>query len=561
MLDAFSQRRAMLNRLSEAAPASVDDGDYELRVTNYRGRKTVERVPRRDRRSSDDRLPVGVLEIDLSSRTILYASRRARGMLFEMGVAPEQADAGARPFVGAGIDLLKTDGVDLETALRAALTEPQRLDIPLAGHECRVSVAVPDAEGETEDEAPDLVVLTFEPRRRIGRRTTFSILERLPVVVILLKKNSSEILFANQRARELISGLGLAPSEDDLAGRELGFLNEEDPSKLDQAAASVSEDAPSIRFTARTGDRYLGIGIQIYRDEAGAALAGLALVSDITDRIEAAQQFRAEVQTEVQGLIAQGIELVGTAERLTQEAATTRRATAETTTQASRTAVRGEEVTQHAGSLAQSIAKVRERALENVEATQGLKKTASTAQTEVAKLEDVAQEIVQTLAIIEDIAMKTELLALNATVEAARAGDAGKGFAVVAGEVRSLSKDTETATKAISDQIGRIHDAVARTAVRFDEMRTTMGYASDRATQNEASAAQDAAVMAGIQERVDLIITEIRETGLATETIDQMVAATGAIAGAVDTVARDVDNRLAILQEGVDRYLALVSRQ
>jgi hemoglobin-like flavoprotein len=57
---------------------------------------------------------------------------------------------------------------------------------------------------------------------------------------------------------------------------------------------------------------------------------------------------------------------------------------------------------------------------------------------------------------IEMIARQTRLLALNATIEAARAGDAGRGFAVVAGEVKSLSSDTESATKQISEVLGRL---------------------------------------------------------------------------------------------------------
>ena len=77
---------------------------------------------------------------------------------------------------------------------------------------------------------------------------------------------------------------------------------------------------------------------------------------------------------------------------------------------------------------------------------------------QIAGLATGAQKIGDVIKMIRDIAEQTNLLALNATIEAARAGEAGKGFAVVASEVKSLAVQTAKATEDIASHIQGVQE-------------------------------------------------------------------------------------------------------
>ena len=94
-------------------------------------------------------------------------------------------------------------------------------------------------------------------------------------------------------------------------------------------------------------------------------------------------------------------------------------------------------------------------------------------------LKAASQSIEQMLALIIDMASRTNMLALNAGIEAARAGDAGRGFAVVASEVKALANQTRSAADDISRYVDCIRDIVGQVAAGFVEVEKAIDANND----------------------------------------------------------------------------------
>ncbi|RQO51498.1 methyl-accepting chemotaxis protein [Pseudomonas sp. KBW05] len=169
----------------------------------------------------------------------------------------------------------------------------------------------------------------------------------------------------------------------------------------------------------------------------------------------------------------------------------------------------------------------------------------SSATHSVENMRQDAARITETLGVIGAIAGQTNLLALNAAIEAARAGEQGRGFAVVADEVRALAARTQASTSQINEMLARLTsgvstsvaamentqascqsaaDATARVNTGLDEMAGSVSHINNLSTQIATAAEQQSAVTEEINRsmvHIRHMVEELVQSGHATETNTQ----------------------------------------
>ena len=262
-----------------------------------------------------------------------------------------------------------------------------------------------------------------------------------------------------------------------------------------ERAAEIAEgDLRATPLTAQTEDELgrLTVAINMMQnslnDLVGAIKQSSSEVAAASTEIAASAEQTATGMDEQSRQVQQAAEAVRQLSESINEVANQSTSAAECATVSGQAALKGSDVVNQA---VRNMQQINEAVSESSQA--------------VTRLGERGEQIGQVINVINDIADQTNLLALNAAIEAARAGEHGRGFAVVADEVRKLADRTTQATEEVGDSIKAIQDDTTSAVQRMEEGTTRVAAGVESTT----SAGQSLADIRDSASRVESMVRQI----------------------------------------------------
>jgi methyl-accepting chemotaxis protein len=272
--------------------------------------------------------------------------------------------------------------------------------------------------------------------------------------------------------------------------------------------------------------------------------------------IRFADDFEAAVGTIVSNVSASAVHLEQAAGKLTRTAETTQSLSSQVAGSSEQSSGNIQSVATATEELSASVNEIGRQVGESNRIAEAAVVQARQTDERIAKLSRAAQEIGDVVKLITAIAEQTNLLALNATIEAARAGEAGRGFAVVASEVKSLASQTAKATDEISTQISGMQQATEESVAAIKEIGSTIGQISSIASSITNAVQEQGGATQEIARNVQNVARGTQEAAVNIMQVNRGASETGAASEEVLNSASALSSESTRLRVELDRFMA-----
>jgi methyl-accepting chemotaxis protein len=276
------------------------------------------------------------------------------------------------------------------------------------------------------------------------------------------------------------------------------------------------------------------------------------------ERERLANEFQTAVGNIVDAVSAKSGELETAAGTLTRTAETTQRLSGAAASASQEASGNVQSVASAAEEMSASVDEIAQRVQESSNIAAQAVRQAGKTDARIAELSAAASRIGDVVKLITAIAEQTNLLALNATIEAARAGEAGRGFAVVASEVKALATQTAKATDEIGTQIATMQTATNDSVLAIKEIGSTIGRISEIAESIAASVQEQGAATQEISRNVQHAASGTAQVVTNITDVNRGASETGAASAQVLASAQFLARESGHLKVEVEKFVRTV---